>query len=1196
MVAARGQIKNRDIVDVEASDKTTASKYREGLGVPHPKFEPRVKEEERAEELGLDHSTKIMMEMQEHLLEGATNIDQDYIREKKKEFLRAIKATDPDLYESMRENIRLGKKGIMTKEEFENLPVDQLAMAKAIAMLQAPKSEQGFDYSSGVGSVTNNGIKFKRWILSMLDTNTEKEDYLNGTVGYDGWTTDSFGRYALTQKGLDILGLTALAPDEKGRIIDELGGMTRWDWVDAFPHIIQMAPAIAASIFLAPYGTIVGLLGGGISFAGGYLADEALEYAQGWSNQSAESIARMAAEEAVWGTATEGFIRMLRPIGRMITDPHGGGFFGFKLRPNAPYTRAQVLTRYPNLVNDVRVLYGKRADGTLLPDVEIQKLVNVAIKKLRFKTPLTGDPTVPGQAGVDPFNPNTRVISNIKDRHRKIIKDILEGSLTGGEYKAVPGLDQAINRPLIQRFAGMLDRIFNRPRDEANMRYLNHVALMLRAKAAGVPDDFLKTRAAMLGSEGELQALKEIQQAILQRGHGGAKSYEDTMNMILKNIETETDEAISIIRSRLGFLPEADATALATRLKQLKWSSDESLLSYGNELDTQMHGFKMFETKNMKQLIQGLKEIVPKTKVPRVTSEEVGPGLGRRQKTIFETTYNNKLPFVEQVAKLIEGIEAMPARVGASELLYLEKLFKAMRPEIAGQSGLISPKLIDDILRSIDHSFINGKGVLDSHVKSLKLNDRAAMNKAYAILKNLNKGRTEIQRKFDDVFVASAIKKAESGAEGFLMSKDILEYFVNQGRDKAFKSLLHALPESEREIFKASIKRATFDDVLEKSLNHITKSHEGFGFLNTWNNLNSGIKNTLFGKDQAAKITKLAEAIAAKNGKFTDKEIQALLNSEESNLVRLLNQKYTELAKQDEIFSQSWLKKLLRDDAELEKVIDYIFRPKSSNQILKAKEFLGAGDGGVWNKVKEGSMLQLLQKVATQEPGKDAIFNGPAFQRALDHYGKQTLDAMFGKTLRKDLYKFAEQITVLTSMNQSGGIVAANVALAPIRQGPKALFNPLFPFKIFSYLFSKPGFVEYMTFGMKSPWTRKGMEALARVHAYASSSEVLEKLAGGDTRQIETKIIDQGKIEKIRKDVLGTTVWPTKEEIPGPQSKMEMPPVNGASRLAGAFSPKIDPNRAAIAFGPNDILAQQQPRSAAQGGIMSTSKAFQRVA
>ena len=64
---------------------------------------------------------------------------------------------------------------------------------------------------------------------------------------------------------------------------------------------------------------------------------------------------------------------------------------------------------------------------------------------------------------------------------------------------------------------------------------------------------------------------------------------------------------------------------------------------------------------------------------------------------------------------------------------------------------------------------------------------------------------------------------------------------------------------------------------------------------------------------------------------------------------------------------------------------------------------------------------------------------------------------------------------------------------------------------------------------------------------------------------------------------------------------------NSESRLAGAFNPvgmttppatntgpTIDPSRAAIAFGPNDMLAQ--PRMAAQGGIMNARKPIQRVA
>ena len=43
-----------------------------------------------------------------------------------------------------------------------------------------------------------------------------------------------------------------------------------------------------------------------------------------------------------------------------------------------------------------------------------------------------------------------------------------------------------------------------------------------------------------------------------------------------------------------------------------------------------------------------------------------------------------------------------------------------------------------------------------------------------------------------------------------------------------------------------------------------------------------------------------------------------------------------------------------------------------------------------------------------------------------------------------------------------------------------------------------------------------------------------------------------------------------------------------------ATNQTIDPNRAAIAFGPTDMLAQQ--RMAAQGGIMNARKPIQRVA
>ena len=77
----------------------------------------------------------------------------------------------------------------------------------------------------------------------------------------------------------------------------------------------------------------------------------------------------------------------------------------------------------------------------------------------------------------------------------------------------------------------------------------------------------------------------------------------------------------------------------------------------------------------------------------------------------------------------------------------------------------------------------------------------------------------------------------------------------------------------------------------------------------------------------------------------------------------------------------------------------------------------------------------------------------------------------------------------------------------------------------------------------------------------------------------------------------------TQTNIMAPTPNVSFTP-NPESRLAGAFSPvgsmtapttnqTIDPNRAAIAFGPTDMLAQ--PRMAAKGGIMNARKPMQRV-
>ena len=539
----------------------------------------------------------------------------------------------------------------------------------------------------------------------------------------------------------------------------------------------------------------------------------------------------------------------------------------------------------------------------------------------------------------------------------------------------------------------------------------------------------------------------------------------------------------------------------------------------------------------------------------------------------------------------------MPAMTNAKEMVLLEKLFKGFRAEGAKESGFGITNEIDDIMKAIDKSFINSKGVLENHVGKLSVKDKVTFKEAFTILKSMNKTRIETKGMFDDVFVAKMIQDAKSGAQGFIEPKEVVNYFVNQGRGKAFLRLLNALPKSEREVFKASIARQTFDDALNGSKSNITNGYEGVGFLNQWSKIDDGIKKTLFGAD-SKKIDTLAKEIAMKNGKFSQEEISALLNAEESSLTKLLNQKLTAINEADAKFGKTWIKKLLGDDVEREQVIDYIFRPKSSGRINEAKEFLGESG---WNQFREVAMLKILQGVGSDatQPGLGAVFNGPAFRKTLDLYGKETLHATFGKELTKDLYKFANEVTVLTAQHQSGGLVAANMALLPVRK-PVGAAKTLIPFKFVANLMNKPGFLEYLTFGMKSPNTRKGAAALARVNAMASAQGVQQKIIGSEGQQNEILPVSRPSIMETIKEAPAKAieaVKPTAEEIP-----VSANTINPASdRFANAMPNSLSmqgtgtTNQATADRG-RQIFGQNDPIFAAQGGIMNAHKQIQRVA
>ena len=159
---------------------------------------------------------EVLKEVSDIQLGDPVSINEDVMKAKKKQLLLSIEKNNPDIYEFMKQH-----KGQMTKEMQEewlrSLSIDELQSLRMFETMQSPKKDLGFDYYTGVPSTeAHDGAKLARYSLASLDTNTEKEDYLNENVGYDGWNTDTHGNYALTQKGLDVLGLPPCKKDKKG--------------------------------------------------------------------------------------------------------------------------------------------------------------------------------------------------------------------------------------------------------------------------------------------------------------------------------------------------------------------------------------------------------------------------------------------------------------------------------------------------------------------------------------------------------------------------------------------------------------------------------------------------------------------------------------------------------------------------------------------------------------------------------------------------------------------------------------------------------------------------------------------------------------------------------------------------------------------------------------------------------------------
>jgi len=118
------------------------------------------------------------------------------------------------------------------------------------------------------------------------------------------------------------------------------------------------------------------------------------------------------------------------------------------------------------------------------------------------------------------------------------------------------------------------------------------------------------------------------------------------------------------------------------------------------------------------------------------------------------------------------------------------------------------------------------------------------------------------------------------------------------------------------------------------------------------------------------------------------------------------------------------------DSASPEEVVKIVFRPKSSEDILRVKNAVTAD---AFTDIQEQALDQILRdSIQTGSTKLNDIFKPGNLERALTMYGDDTLEAMFGKDLTLSLKNFSRTLRATAGETGSGGagtLVAGTLAL-----------------------------------------------------------------------------------------------------------------------------------------------------------------------
>ena len=367
------------------------------------------------------------------------------------------------------------------------------------------------------------------------------------------------------------------------------------------------------------------------------------------------------------------------------------------------------------------------------------------------------------------------------------------------------------------------------------------------------------------------------------------------------------------------------------------------------------------------------------------------------------------------------------------------------------------------------------------------------VNNAIKQLREANKIAAERMAPFDRLEIKKIISNSQKGAHN---ADEVYKKVILNGQRGDLEDIFKALrdydnymvqagkPANAERTLKSQLKKRLFadafrasTDVVDESINFTQFAKEIKKFERDYpGKLDALFTDTATGKNTAKLVRDTIEQVNKIGPRIKPQDIKNLVNDfttkrkglSASDQGLAFVQGLKELAKASDERLKLEANRAISDLPlkGIDETVNIIFRPNANANIEILKNTVSPE---VFTSIQQASMQKLLSK-SIDINGKGRItdlFKAGNLKTALDSYGDETLEAMFGKELSQGLRNFQRQLDTLTKQEAgrggaAGGLVAAGIG-ASLALNPIAVLPSVLGLAVARRLFASPSFVSIVS-------------------------------------------------------------------------------------------------------------------------------------